>query len=838
MSSFRDLCTGPAGRAEVLQGNIAFAAGVVRAGIPSADGYPGTPSSEVIHRGLSQVQDLITVGWSVNEAVAAGVGLGHTLAGDDCVVTMKIPGLYQAGDIFTSAALFTRERGALIYYVASDFTPSSTQHTIDPHYLFKSCFVPVLEPRDHQELHQAAAIAVELGREHNTQVVVLTSGLLCHSEGLIRLMEPQTRPRVEMPADLKPYNCLPPLTRANYDLVMAKRMPALREMVESSPLNRWTKGSGKRGVITYGSNAMYLDEVKELFYPDLDVLSLAFTNPLPLDLIHRFHESINGEVFVIEDGYRYLQGELAAAGLPTIGKEEYSKITEWSPALIAKLLGRKFEAETPRTRAASAQPVPRPPMICAGCPYRLFGEEVGRMKKKGQIAATFGDIGCNSLLYFMNAMDTGVAMGASESKRTGFVLSRPEMASQTLSILGDGTECHSGMDATRNAVFRHMAGVKVILDNEWTAMTGGQPGPTSPVNLAGQPRRMSLVDSLKAHGAEVKEVSGYDRKGLQKALKDSLAAADEGLFTCLVVQGTCIRKVPKSSYGQKLTVDLETCKKCGMCDICPGIAITPEGFPEFTNLCTGCVSQTPACLQMCPTGSIKIAETPSGPDQAKPAVDLPPIPDKIELPELGREDLPGRLALAIRGVGGQGNLFFGRVLTQLAFLAGYGESNVIKGETHGMAQMGGPVISTFACGAAHSPTLLPGSADCLVSMESSEVLRPGFLEMLKQGGAVLLARTAILPQGLAPESYPDHGVIMDQLAGFKVMELDVLGRALGLGDAEGRSANVVMIGALSRTAPFDKFPEEYWLEAIRLNSPTPAMWQANRAAFKAGRDMV
>ena len=104
MSAFRELCLGPAGRAEVLQGNIAFAAGVVRAGIPSADGYPGTPSSEVIHRGLGLVQDLITVGWSVNEAVAAGVGLGHCLAGDDCVVTMKIPGLYQAGDVFTSSA--------------------------------------------------------------------------------------------------------------------------------------------------------------------------------------------------------------------------------------------------------------------------------------------------------------------------------------------------------------------------------------------------------------------------------------------------------------------------------------------------------------------------------------------------------------------------------------------------------------------------------------------------------------------------------------------------------------------------------------------------------------
>jgi Pyruvate/2-oxoacid:ferredoxin oxidoreductase delta subunit len=40
----------------------------------------------------------------------------------------------------------------------------------------------------------------------------------------------------------------------------------------------------------------------------------------------------------------------------------------------------------------------------------------------------FGDIGCNALLYFMDALYTGVAMGAGESKRTGYVLARPEMA--------------------------------------------------------------------------------------------------------------------------------------------------------------------------------------------------------------------------------------------------------------------------------------------------------------------------------------------------------------------------------------------------------------------------
>jgi indolepyruvate ferredoxin oxidoreductase alpha subunit len=192
-NKIRDLCQAEAGKAEVLQGNIAFAVGCVRSGIHSVDGYPGTPNTEVIDRGLSQVQDMIEVGWSVNEVVAIGVGLEHSLAGRDTVVTLKIPGLFQGGDLFTSAAFFTDPRGALVYYIASDFTPSSTQHLVDPRYLFKSCFIPVFEPSNHQEMLESAGIGADISRQFNTPLVLLASGALCHSEGPIRPMSRRSK---------------------------------------------------------------------------------------------------------------------------------------------------------------------------------------------------------------------------------------------------------------------------------------------------------------------------------------------------------------------------------------------------------------------------------------------------------------------------------------------------------------------------------------------------------------------------------------------------------------------------------------------------------------------
>ena len=282
-----ELCEMETGQAEVLQGNIAFAVGCVRAGIHAADGYPGTPSTEVIDRGLSQVQDRITVGWSVNEAVAAGVGLGHTLAGRDAVVTMKIPGLFQAGDLFTSASFFTGPRGALIYFIASDFAPSSTQHLVDPRYLFKTCFVPVFEPRNHQEMLEAPAIAADIGRRYQTPVVIFASGTLCHSEGLVRMNRQQSRQPQQMDADLRCFNSLPGMARNNYNKVLSERIGGLTEMVETSLLNDWRKGSGKTGIITYGANTIFTREVQEAFGADLDILTLAFTNPLPRELIKR-----------------------------------------------------------------------------------------------------------------------------------------------------------------------------------------------------------------------------------------------------------------------------------------------------------------------------------------------------------------------------------------------------------------------------------------------------------------------------------------------------------------------------------------------------------------------
>ncbi len=65
MPNLNDLYQTPSGVRRVLQGNTAFALGVLHAGIHAADGYPGTPSTEAMEA-LLEAPDRILAGWSVN----------------------------------------------------------------------------------------------------------------------------------------------------------------------------------------------------------------------------------------------------------------------------------------------------------------------------------------------------------------------------------------------------------------------------------------------------------------------------------------------------------------------------------------------------------------------------------------------------------------------------------------------------------------------------------------------------------------------------------------------------------------------------------------------------
>ena len=152
--------------------------------------------------------------------------------------------------------------------------------------------------------------------------------------------------------------------------------------------------------------------------------------------------------------------------------------------------------------------------------------------------------------------------------------------------------------------------------------------------------------------------------------------------------------------------------------------------------------------------------------------------------------------------------------------------------------IGGPVISTFGCGNVYSPIFAPGSVDVLVVMEVSEILRPGFLDLLKPNGTIIFNNFKALPANTKMEDYPDMEEIEKLISEYNVIKIDANKIAYDLGDINGKTANVVVLGLLSKIKPFDAIPQEIWFSALMSISGNDYIKSANKLAFEAGRNTV
>ncbi|MCL2504598.1 MAG: indolepyruvate oxidoreductase subunit beta [Coriobacteriia bacterium] len=177
------------------------------------------------------------------------------------------------------------------------------------------------------------------------------------------------------------------------------------------------------------------------------------------------------------------------------------------------------------------------------------------------------------------------------------------------------------------------------------------------------------------------------------------------------------------------------------------------------------------------------------------------------------------------GVGGQGTILAADLLAKAAAASGY---EVKLSEIHGMAQRGGSVDTVVRFGeAVYSPMTDIGMVDHLVGFEVIETLRR--IQFVRPGGRLLVNRRLIPPLPvLTGDTLCPQGV-EEALAqeGAEFIDADALARESG----SAKSANVVLIGALSLGLPFDK---EVWHEVIAARVPQKTV-DANIKAFGLGR---
>lgn len=179
------------------------------------------------------------------------------------------------------------------------------------------------------------------------------------------------------------------------------------------------------------------------------------------------------------------------------------------------------------------------------------------------------------------------------------------------------------------------------------------------------------------------------------------------------------------------------------------------------------------------------------------------------------------------GVGGQGILLASELTAYSLLAAGF---DAKKSEVHGMAQRGGSVTAQLRYGdKVYSPLIEPGCVDIQMAFEMMEAVR--YLPYLHKDSTVIVNTQKILPPSVATgqAAYPQDVLQNLHDRNIVVVAIDAFDLAKSVGEI--RTANVVMVGALSAYLPVDAGVFE---EIISKRVPQ-RFKEVNLKAFAAGR---
>ncbi|MEA2070293.1 MAG: indolepyruvate ferredoxin oxidoreductase subunit alpha [Asgard group archaeon] len=605
----------------LLSGNEAIARGVLEAGVDVAAAYPGTPSTEIMETIARFGKETgMHAEWSINEKVAFEVALGAAWSGQRSFTAAKHVGLNVAADPFFTAALFGGMRGGMVMCVADDPSFHSSQNEQDTRMYALAAHAVCMEPSTPQEALEMVKFAYEFSEEWESLILLRSTTRLSHSRGPVELGEIPKRDEAkgEFVKNPRKYVCLPANARRTKPMLIEK-LERMKEYSNKSEWNIVTEGEDPLLVIASGVSYNYVLDASQELDIKPTIYKIGFSNPLPEDKISELLKKFD-RCLIVEEVEPYLELNVKALaserGIKTkiYGRKEgvIPISNELNPRILKKALGKVLdieqeneEFELPEQEEINAKLPNRPPELCAGCPHRATFYAIKKAAKKKKVEPIMpGDIGCYTLGFMppINAVDTCVAMGASIGIANGIAQATEQVI---IPVIGDSTFYHTGIQPLVNAVVNKGKFIMVVVDNQLTAMTGGQPTPELGINAFGEPAGVVPIENV-VRGIGVKHVEVIDPYDLENAIKVFEKAIELDELTVIISRRPCAlehtRQVKRA--GEKLDkyyVDEEECIGCRTCVrdfACPAITFDNETKKAHVDesMCVGCG----VCKIICP----------------------------------------------------------------------------------------------------------------------------------------------------------------------------------------------------------------------------------------------
>jgi indolepyruvate ferredoxin oxidoreductase, alpha subunit len=629
------------------EGILAVTKGLLQAGVAYVGGYQGSPISHLMDV-FADANDLLRelgvhFEASASEASAAAMlaaSVNYPLRG--AVAWKSVVGTNVASDALSNVASGGVTGGALII-IGEDYGEGSSIMQERTHAFAMKSQIWLLDPRPNlAKMVEMVETAFELSEASHTPVMLELRVRTCHVTGRFTAKDNVRPPMTVGDAARNPVRdtdriVLPPASFLHEVEKIEHRWPAALAFIRDRRLNeRFGPDGGDIGIIVQGGLYNTANRALELIglsdrlgAAKLPLYCLNVTYPLVPEEVTEFCRGKQA-VLVIEEGQpEFIEHELNTlvrrADLQTriVGKDVLPRAGEYSGQVLKEGIAKFLRLWSPSQAPTKEPPAPsptlaadevpqRPPGFCTGCPERPIFTAMKLVERELGPSHVSADIGCHlfSILPPFNIGNTTMGYGLGTAGASAF---RPD-GKRAIAVMGDGGFWHNGLTSgISNAVFNKDDTVTLIVDNGYSAATGGQDIPSSRAFNRFRTTNSPIEKAVRGVGADwVRTITRtYDVKRMRDTLRDALTAPEKGPKV-IVAQSECMlnkqrrekplvakaardgRRVVRERFG----IDPDTCTgdhSCIRLSGCPSLTIKPNPDPlrrdpiaHVENDCVGC----------------------------------------------------------------------------------------------------------------------------------------------------------------------------------------------------------------------------------------------------------